>query len=223
MTLLCGSGFPLYAFKPSMYLNNGVPAVAEVVSGLSGNARLLSEWANGPITGVTPCAPSTPHGDGPGHDHSGGVMGTPLQVPIWTAWFGASSDAMTGDLVLGEGPRASVTAANDTVSIIDNKLCCCWVPGCAPDGAYRSLELVLSVYATAACNVTVNWLCNGQVSEQTEATVATTYRQLRYDYRVPVSVGQLQQVSFAVYAVRIADDASCTLCSASLWQSLTAP
>lgn len=224
MTRLHGMGFPLGSFSPSRYLANGVEALPEVVTGLAGNARLLYEWASGgPIAGVDPCAPRAPHSGTQGHDHSGGVMGAPLQYTLWSHAMGVPKDTVVSDLLLGTAPRNRVSSGHAFAGLYDNAVGIWWVPGCPPDGCYWTLRLQCVVYATANVNLYATWACNGWSATQTQTVASGALRSIYYDTLVPTVPGQRQSLRLSVRAGYLVSSGTSdvSLCHVGLHQVAT--
>lgn len=224
---LHGMGFPCVTFPKDAYLANGVEHVPEVVTGLAGNARLLREWLAGPIDGVDPCAPMTPHGGTQGHDHSGGIMGTPMQFTLASQFFGLSDMVTPSDLSGGTGLRNQVRSSHPSAGLYENDVELLWIPGSAPansGGAYERLALNVIVYASAACRLWVRWTCNGVATEQEEAVSGiVTGDVLHFGTKVWTTPGRRNFARIEMNAIYDGHQADVTLMWLALHQTATAP
>ena len=231
MTLYFGSGFPLPPVLP-FYTQNGEEVLADVVSALAGNARLMSEALGLACTTspTRPCAPYPPQAWEPGHDHSGGTMGTPLQWTLWSAVWGTSADKVDANLYYGRAPRTLVTTAKDRGNIIHTMVKCMWVPGCPPGGAWETLRLQLggvSVVpggggADVASDLRVRWTYDNDL-EYDKTTELLGSATLTYTGLVYVKPGKRQHVRLRVEAIRKAADANVSLRWMTLSQVKIAP
>lgn len=186
MTRLLGNGLPLPYLRRSE-LQNGQPAKAEIPRILGGNVRFHDEWINGvsPGWGGTdadpPCAPLTanvPHestglaiGIGPGHDHSGGVMGVPIVRNVFMTTYGEINNGQTG----GRGLTVALTSTKRSYDLVDTAISALWVPWCMSDGCYNSLAWRIWVNATAVCNYAMTLYCGPDRIYSTGSLAGTGY------------------------------------------------
>lgn len=224
MPQLHGAATPLHYFPGGVYLQNGVEVVAELPARLAGNTRYMSEWlGQQPATDTIPCAPISPSTGLVGHDHSGGVMGTPLQHTVWQALFGHDETVTTTDVKNGLAPRQTVTSTVTKRFLIGNNTRFVFVPGCPVDGAYVALTLGLTAYASAAATLTVEWRCANMLTSQTTSNLtagAVTSAQL--STKLPVIPGVRQVARLDVFANYVAASSTVSLLSVALHQTATA-
>lgn len=219
MTRLHGIGFPLGSFSHGRYLANGVEVLPEVVTGMAGNARLLYEWASGgPIPGVAPCAPRAPHSGTQGHDHSGGVMGAPIQHTLWSHAMGMPAELLTDDVKMGTAIRNQVNTTATRAGLYDNGVEVWWVPGCPPDGCYWTLQLHCFVYASAAADLVARWALGGWETEQTKALTGGALNSIYFDTPVPTQPGRRQSLRLGLTAEYVAATSDVSLCFLGLSQ-----
>lgn len=218
-----GCTFPVNYFPDADYLHNGVVLRGELLSGLAANTRTMGEWIGGAAIGDTPSAPLTPHGNAPGHDHSGGVMGRPFQITLWQASFGYPEDLMDANTIGGRALRTRTTSAISGAPMLSNKLQVLWIPGCPIDGAYQHLVLEVRCYATAACQMMAKWDHLGSVSEQRLTLGAAAITSLRFTDRVRLKPGEHQDVFFSVSAEYTAATSDVSLIEVALHQTSDSP
>ena len=212
----------------------GAKARADILGILAGNTRHLVEFVQGdrvnglvsPFFPVVPVAPISPHAGRPGHDHSGGMYGTPIQRVMWSAIYGDDDATLGGTISSGESPTGSVTSAAPSVYVINSEIRCAWIPHCAIDGAYRSLTLTVRLRnVNAACEIEVyldNYGSRGGTISQTLGVGVTTLTLTAA--RVPMLPGSLQRMRLSVIATRIApNDTRVAILSAALHQRISTP
>ena len=169
------STFPL-PFVSSANCRNGAELVAESVQTLAGNARAMAEWIDGTVlTGVPPCAPITPHTGTPGHDHSGGTMGQPIRHTLGCPVFGIGANEKDAAVTGGTSPQQEVRSGANLQRkwLYSGWLRNMWIPGSPHAGAYTVGKWYCSVYASAACNLTMVW-AKGSDHEYSSGAVALT-------------------------------------------------
>lgn len=188
MTRLLGNSLPLPYLRRSELIN-GSPAKAEIPRVQAGNTRFLREWVTGEFSSFDstdkdpPCAPITgncPHESaglttvpGPGHDHSGGVMGVPLVRNVWMTVYGDTDNGQTG----GRALNTTLSSAGDNVDLCNTAISALWVPWSMSDGAYSSLWWAAYLHADVAANYAVELICAGDRIYE-EGTLSTGYQRL---------------------------------------------
>lgn len=164
---LLGNSIPL-PYLRRKELQNGQPAKAEIPRVLGGNVRFLHEWTTGDMDGWDgstatdpPCAPVTgnvPHessglsvSPGPGHDHSGGMMGVPFVRTVWLTTYGEINNGQLG----GEAIANTVTSSRPSIDLCNTAVSALWIPWCMSDGCYNSLAWRAWLHTTATVNYAV--------------------------------------------------------------------
>lgn len=237
MTLL-GNSIPL-PFLRRKEVINGKPAKAEIVRVVGGNARFLAEWTTGKTFGFDsltetdpPCAPLTgnvPHessgeavGPGPGHDHSGGVMGKPIVRNVWMANYGSIPDGIYD----GTTPVATLDATHISADIVDTRTNVIWVPWSMSDGAYASLYWLAYVHGGSggASNYAVevsNAMTRDRIYE--EGSLTTGYQTITLAREIMCAPGMFNQIFCKVNATYVASTTDVTVLSWGLFQIKTDP
>jgi hypothetical protein len=135
----------------------GAKAEGDIPRTLGGRARWLVEFASGELQGgtTTPQSPviRPPHSTVGGHDHSGGMMGTPIVRPLAWFTFGHDSTVVGSTLTNGNAPKAVLSTTTLTsvgrYPIFDGSLKHVWVPGCPPDSvAHRRGQIYVGMYSS---------------------------------------------------------------------------
>ena len=142
---------------PTTMVQSGAPARSDIVINQASRARALYEMlSGGPVAGMTPCAPLPAHSGVPGHDHSGGVFGTPI-VRGYSSWVFGYEDATLGaNVTNGRAPQSTVTNATRSgqrAYIFRDALKHIWIPGSAPDGAHVKGRLRAVFYSSGTVTV----------------------------------------------------------------------
>lgn len=232
MTRLVGNTLPLPYLRRAEIVN-GAPAKAEIPRILGGNTRFLREWVTGEFSSFatadadTPCAPITgncPHESaglsvrpGPGHDHSGGVMGRPIIRNVWMTVYGDIPDTHTG----GRPPRAAITSTppvDSNIELVATTVNALWIPWSMSDGAYRSLTWRGMIHTTAACDYRVEVRCAGDTVIKEGSTGGTGYIRLTLDREVACRPGRFNTVYVKINAIRDASNATVHCISWGLFQ-----
>lgn len=201
---------------------------ADLLSTLAGNVRHMTEVVNGiqTIDGerIPPCAPLAAHSGEPGHDHSGGMYGAPIQRPLASALYGNNDTQIGGaNIIGGRAPTASVTAASTHATVMDSILGCIDIPMCAPDGCYGSATLCICYYASADVTVELFWENNGIPINDSFDTGGAGHG--FYDFASPVMLrpGGIQDARLRMVIARKAADTEATLRGWTLQQTAGDP
>jgi hypothetical protein len=235
--------------------HNGLPSIRDHAYGAGSGAtstlavqhaqkaRFLSEWINGAqMDGVESCAPRTPHTGSCGHDHSGGVMGRPIQRVLWATSLGlpyniANSDAITN----GYAPQAVInpgglvaSPANVPIYVFDSDLYGIWIPGAGSsdvDSPHRRNALGLLIHTSAAITVYAQWRNAGITGAVESITGANNdYKHWIFDGTdgdyVPLTPGQFNNAHLTVWCegdgVTTTAYTAC-LCSVAIYQISDTP
>jgi hypothetical protein len=125
-----------------------------ILTATAGTARWLAEYVTGAVaTGNEPCAPYTAAGIGPGHDHSGGVLGRPLQHTIMACTFGGLAYAYTNTenafairtSIDGSGTPQYSSLGSPRL-LFNGMMKTILIPACGPGGTYFGADFVASVH-----------------------------------------------------------------------------
>lgn len=236
MTLI-GNSLPL-PYLRRRELINGCPAKAEIVRTVGGNVRFLAEWTTGKTFGwgsttetTPPCAPLTgnvPHessgeaiGPGPGHDHSGGVMGAPILRNVWMSVYGDVDASITAQTFLA----TTLNTSQPNVDLCNTKISALWVPWSMRDGAYSSLYWMAYLHNdTAACNYAVE-IQNNNTGDRIyeEGSLTTGYQRLTLAREIVCQPGHFNHFFCKVNVSRDGADTTVTLNSWGLFQKKTDP
>lgn len=143
-------------------VHGGARARINILTATAGTARWLSEYVTGAVAADNEkCAPYTAAGIGPGHDHSGGFLGRPLQHTIMACTFGGLAYAYT-NTENGFGIRSSVDSGTPSHTVLgitrllfngNNKTIL--IPACGPGGCYFGADFVATVNSDAACDLVI--------------------------------------------------------------------
>ena len=215
---LVSAGLPLPRLD-DVAVQVGRPARSEIITAIAGTTRFLSEY----VTGVQPagnqhCAPFTPLGGGVGHDHSGGVMGMPLNYPF--AWWQWGYPANQANVVGAFGPRNQVDATSTSRPVAKLLLRTPFIPAGV---AYQTAKVVIVVRADAACSVTASMTRAGAAVTITQALTINTTTVLEPTNRLPLYPGKINMILLEVTATYTSATANLYLLSASLNQFQTEP
>lgn len=233
MSTLLGNSLPL-PFLRRRELINGKPAKAEIVRTVGGNARFMAEWTTGRTFGWDstehdpPCAPLTgnvPHessgeaiGLGPGHDHSGGVMGVPILRNVWMSIY--------GDVNFG-GLFTLLDDATDNISVdlCNTKISALWVPWSMRDGAYSRLYWMAYYHGGAAAANYFVEIQNNNTGDRIyeEGALSTGYNHLTLAREIMCQPGAFNHFFCKINVSRNGADTTITLNSWGLFQKKTDP
>lgn len=236
MAQILGNSLPL-PFLRRKELINGCPAKAEIVRTVGGNVRFLAEWTAGKTFGwgsttetELPCAPLTgnvPHetsgeaiGPGPGHDHSGGVMGKPILRNVWMSIYGDVDDGSTTSTT----PVIALTTTVNNFDLVNTKISALWVPWSMRDGAYSSLYWMAYLHNdAAACNYAVE-IQNNNTGDRIyeEGALTTGYQRLTVAREIVCQPGRFNHF-FCKINVSWTADTTVTCNSWGLFQKKTDP
>ena len=198
-------------FMPLSNAQTGAQLKADLVQCHSSRARYFAEFAAGQNVmddTVTPCAPTPPHSVKPGHDHSGGLMGTPIIRPLFSAVFGGINTALSTAVTYGRAPCARVTAADvdRNMMIFDGAFKHVWVPGCPTDGAHFSAIVQATAWLElggAGSSQTLHTMYgNGSLVHSGSGTmVDTEYTSMIFTEPLLLKPGQFNTVMFRAWLV----------------------
>lgn len=187
-----GGAFPRALLNQD--LNNGAPAEGLTLQTLNAGNEWLAAYVGGtrPVSGLPVISPPTPmQGASGGHDHSGGIMGTPQVHTVWHTAYGTVSQA---DLFNNLAPREKESASLDPVSLIDR-----WVgPILVPGGVvYTDLEfeaLINVETESVGYSLEISHAAAPSYSATQTGTLSTGDNWVTLSDRVLVVPGALQQV-----------------------------
>lgn len=199
---------------------------ANWAAAIFGGHRGLAEFTDGVKYDESAAVPHTGMGGGPGHDHSGGRMGVPIQHTVFLGEFGTYPTP--GTALRESAPSSSVSAGIPEVFLMKRGVWMFVPPGIA----YLSMSITALVYATAACDLRIraSWFGH-EVSFTTAlaansvpanpATLVTSHAQ---NVMLPDGVpGRFNELFVTVEAVRDAADATVALMSLGVHQVQSTP
>lgn len=214
---------------PNTSVQNGARARVNINSGLAGYAHWLHQYVNGVLpVGNEQCSPYTGIG-GPGHDHSGGILGRPIQHTFFIATFGTASTQLT-NTTHGEGIHSGVTNAAPSASILGSprllfhgNVKTVRVPPGSPDGCYQRADFAATVRSDAACDleITVTPEIGPEMSFTTTLASGVNHCVAGNNGRVNLIVGKRNRLLVKMELTYTAADALVTLCSFGLHQTRT--
>jgi hypothetical protein len=235
MTRLLGNSLPLPYLRRAELIN-GAPAKAEIPRVLGGNTRFLREWVTG--EGSTfdgtdvdpPCAPVTgncPHESnglrvtpGPGHDHSGGVMGVPIVRNVWMAIYGDLENGQTG----GRAMKTTLTSTNSNVEIVATSVPALWIPWSMSDGAYSTLTWRGFMHVDVVCDYRIEVRSGIDTVVKSGTFGGTGYQRLTLDREIACRPGRFNPAYCKINVTRIdPNDAVVHCISWGLFQVKTTP
>lgn len=162
---------------PTRQAQAGAQAKTELLQSHAGRAKWLYEYTNGAVSsGAEPSAAKTFHTGTPGHDHSGGIMGTPILRPLFCTILGGPGSTMGASVTYWRAPNATAlnTAASGTkYSCFSGSFKHVWVPYSPPDGAHTLGEISMVFFGSnVSCTFTV-YAAYGNGSIQTNDSYTT--------------------------------------------------
>lgn len=240
-SVLVGAQHPLPPLS-DVAVQGGARARANIPAALGGRSRFLAEFLGAAVAdGNNPCAPITGASGTPGHEHSGGVMGRPLQHTFWCMALGYGPDDIA-NVSDGQSPAQGVTSGSlpsnassprvlfdDTINV--------FVPpsGAAPsmwggDGSCYSLcAMSVTVRSSTTSAATATITCHARANGMTatwDGTVAASSRAVIHSIdeapsqKVKLIPGHVNQVRLRVTVTRGAGDATVAINSAAIHQVL---
>lgn len=207
-------------------VQTGAAAVSEIIAAHAGRARWLAEWVLGEKTGSEAAAPIPSHSPGaPGHDHSGGIMGTPIVRPYWSCAFGLPNSALTTSAITnGRAPQATVKTTAGTGEkawLFNGTLKHIVIPGCPRDGVHYRARLTAEVHADVGITLYVNTR-PGQANYTQSLSVG--YNDVTPSDVIDLVPGVLNRIPLEIWVQgTVASNTIVTLCSLALNQVESVP
>lgn len=175
---LHGTPYPLPVL-PDQSCGAGSGCHTDIGTTPAAKTRFFYEWLTGNhLSGVDACAPVAPCAVVNGHDHSGGIMGRPIQRCLWSTMLGTTH---TSDVTNGDAPQAVVNpgglvASPDGYRIyaFDSALYGIWIPGAGSndgDSAHAVCQLGILTYCDID-GLTIHGEWNNAGRSLTETTAA---------------------------------------------------
>lgn len=233
---------------PGSLVRTGAKAEAEIIQTQAGRARWFVEYLSGVQTDDTttanPPIMNTPHGQGPGHDHSGGVMGVPIVRTLWWTTFGYDSTYLGSTINNGGAVQNTLTSATvaqqQRMYIYNGSFKNVWVPGCPPDSiAHREATVCVGMYynytdagaAMADTSLTAYFRMTGMdgrsISYNKNMTTTATQYDFEFDDKVSLVPGVCNRIAFECWipasAQGAGDSKTASLLYVTLNQTTTGP
>ncbi len=218
---------------PTTHAQAGAQAKTEILQSHAGRAKWLYEYVSGtPVSSsVETSALKTFHTGSPGHDHSGGVMGTPIVRPLFCAILGGPGSSMGSAVTYWRAPSVTVPtgAAGTKYYLFQGSLKHVWIPYSPADGAHTLGQISLALFADSPTCTFTTYAAYGNGSIQTSesnttAAPGTDSFSLDLDNKVQLNPGRFNTIMLDVWVEPPASGTSYVeLLSVSINQYQTTP
>jgi hypothetical protein len=207
----------------------GAPALADIIRAHAARAAWMAGWVFGEQDVLPSGDTFTAHGDGPGHDHSGGICGTPIRRPLWSASFGMADAALTAAGINNcRGPAGTLTpsaVSGDKAFVYGpGVLAVEGIPGCPKDSdAHRKGTISICVYASHAATLKVQVQSSAVYSKVLNAAA---FNDLDLDSDVDLVPGEYNEIPFTAWIEGPTSGGATwvvTLCSVTINQTRNTP